>query len=122
MTASRLRKFTMISSLLFALPLTHCKAADSAIEVKLCEETIKATCDKLNECTAAFPALSATVSLYLQSCNGDMAIFCASDELYGCDIDNAKLSACNDGIKNLSCSLSAFSQIPSECYTLLDCW
>jgi hypothetical protein len=72
-------------------------------------------CAKIKQC---FPN-AAVFSAALQMCTGDMGVFCASDELYGCDIDNAKLRSCKEGIEAMACNMAAISTFPAECTAMV---
>jgi len=88
---------------------------DEAIEKALCESTAKVACEKVYSC----PAGVVLRALYtdVNNCKSALSASCAnSEQLYGCDIDNAKLRSCQDKLSGSSCGTW-----PAECTALLKC-
>jgi len=101
-----------IAVLLGGTALTGC---GELIETKLCREAADKICTKWFSC---FPVISATVWISKSNCDSYMSEWCDHSEYYsGCDIDNATLRNCRDGIDGSPCG-----SLPSSCYDLVDCY
>ena len=85
------------------------------IEKALCKDAAGKICEKWFEC---WPIASNTLWGSEAACATSMDSFCDDSEAWtGCDVDNAKLTECNDGIEGSACGT-----LPAACSDLKDCY
>ena len=88
---------------------------DEAIEKALCKETASIACEKVYNCPAGI--FLRTIYGDVNNCKSTVSVTCAnSEELAGCDIDNAKLRTCKNQLSG-----SAGGTWPAEGTDLLRC-
>lgn len=90
-------------------------ACDAAFEAALCKDASQKLCDKQFTC---FPAIATAAYGNKDNCVTSWRTWCDSSEAAtGCEIDNAQLAACRDGIAASKCG-----QYPAGCNYLLTCY
>lgn len=103
---------SLFTALALCLALTGC---GEAVESALCRDAAKKLCDKQFSCA---PTVAAVAYGNVSNCYTLWNSWCDdSDAWTGCDVDNAQLRACRDGIASSSCG-----QYPPGCTALLSCY
>lgn len=102
-----------LCALLGAAP--GCGAVDEVIEARLCRDAAGKICDKWFSC---WPATSAVLWGSVSNCHILMDAWCSESEAWsGCDIDNGRLSDCNNQISGSVCGA-----LPASCTALFNCY
>ena len=100
-----------------ALTLTAGRCAektDEAQESKLCDDLSGALCAKWFDC---WPIISADWWGDVEDCEDVVYANCNNSELlYECDLDNADLEDCADGVAGSACG-----SLPQPCHDFVDC-
>jgi hypothetical protein len=87
---------------------------EEAKEHNLCEDLSEKLCAKWFDC---WPVISTELWDDVEYCQDVVRANCSnSEELHECDIDQADLEDCNDGIEGSACG-----ELPDSCFEFVDC-
>jgi hypothetical protein len=111
------RTFYLLLTVAAALCLTAGRCAektDEGEERQLCDELSQSLCAKWFDC---WPVISAEWWGDVEDCEDIVFANCSNSEaLYECDLDNADLEECADGVEGSACG-----SLPSSCHDFVEC-